>query len=168
MAKTTWSAVFIPVVAGQGLFLRDKKPCAPAQGARAAALEGFFCAHAIHPHPSALAVSGRMPPRAGRKSAANRAPTKAETVAQIADKTDLTKAQVNSVMAAMAETVEENLKKHKAALIPGLVKVTVAHKAATKAREGPHPITREPMVFRAKPARDVVKVRALKGLKDAI
>ena len=108
-----------------------------------------------------------MPPR-GRKKNANRAPTKAETVALIADRADLSKAQVNAVMVAMAETVEENLKKHRTALIPGLVKVSVTHKAATKAREGINPFTREMTTFKAKAARDVVKVRALKGLKDAV
>ena len=128
---------------------------------------GIFSAPAILLHPSARAASGRMPPR-GRKKNANRAPTKAETVALIADKADLSKAQVNAVMVAMAETVEENLKKHRTALIPGLVKVSVTHKAATKAREGINPFTREMTTFKAKAARDVVKVRALKGLKDAV
>jgi hypothetical protein len=44
----------------------------------------------------------------------------------------------------------------------------VVKKPATKARQGINPFTKEPMTFKAKPARKLVKVRALKGLKDSL
>ena len=52
--------------------------------------------------------------------------------------------------------------------VPGLMKVTVVRKPATKARKGTNPFTGEEMTFKAKPARNVVKVRALKALKDMV
>jgi nucleoid DNA-binding protein len=48
------------------------------------------------------------------------------------------------------------------------MKVTVVRKPATKARKGTNPFTGEEMTFKAKPARNVVKVRALKALKDMV
>lgn len=52
--------------------------------------------------------------------------------------------------------------------LPGLVKLTVTHKPATKARKGINPFTGEEMMFKAKPARNVVKARALKQLKEMV
>ncbi len=51
-------------------------------------------------------------------------------------------------------------------MLPGLVKMTVVNKPATKARKGVNPFTGEEMMFKAKPARKVVKIRALKMLKE--
>ena len=52
--------------------------------------------------------------------------------------------------------------------IPGLMKVKVQRKPATPEREGVNPFTKEPTVFKAKPARNVVKVRPLIGLKRMV
>jgi DNA-binding protein HU-beta len=52
--------------------------------------------------------------------------------------------------------------------VPGMMKVTVQRKPATKARKGINPFTGEPTIFKAKPARNVVKVRPMKGLKDLV
>jgi DNA-binding protein HU-beta len=43
----------------------------------------------------------------------------------------------------------------------------MVHKPATKSRKGTNPFTGEPMTFAAKPARNIVKIRALKKLKEA-
>jgi nucleoid DNA-binding protein len=51
---------------------------------------------------------------------------------------------------------------------PGLMKIKRVQKPATKARMGRNPATGEPMKIAAKPARTVVKVLALKGLKEMI
>ena len=48
------------------------------------------------------------------------------------------------------------------------MKIKVVRKAATKARRGINPFTKEEMMFKAKPARNVVKVLALKGLKEMV
>ena len=46
------------------------------------------------------------------------------------------------------------------------MKITVVTKPATKARKGINPFTKEEQMFKAKPARKVIKVRPLKNLKD--
>ncbi len=44
----------------------------------------------------------------------------------------------------------------------------VIRKPATKARKGINPFTKAPTVFKTKPARYVVKILPLKGLKDMV
>jgi len=52
--------------------------------------------------------------------------------------------------------------------IPGLMKLTVVHKPATEEREGINPFTKEPTIFKAKPASGKVKIQPLKALKDLV
>ncbi|HHO67750.1 MAG TPA: DNA-binding protein [Gammaproteobacteria bacterium] len=96
--------------------------------------------------------------------------TKAETFSYIADKTGLTKKDVGAVFEAMTMLIKRDLKRSGPGVytVPGLMKIKVVRKPATKARKGVNPFTGEPMVFKAKPARNVVKVLALKGLKDMV
>lgn len=100
------------------------------------------------------------------KKAADKAPTKAQSMTYLAEKSGLSKAQIVSVFDALDVLIAESLRKHKQYTIPGLVKVTVVHKEATKARPGRNPFTGEAITIKAKPAHDVVRVRALKHLKD--
>ena len=51
--------------------------------------------------------------------------------------------------------------------IPGILKLQVIKKPAQPERKGINPFTKEPTIFKAKPARRVVKARILKGMKDA-
>jgi len=92
--------------------------------------------------------------------------TKAQIGADIASRTGLSKAQVQDVLAAQAEIVEAELKAGRPVTISTLVKVTLVRKPATPARPGRNPFTGEAITIKAKPARNVVKVRALKSLKD--
>ena len=52
--------------------------------------------------------------------------------------------------------------------LPGLMKIEVKSKPATKARKGINPFTGEETIFKAKPARKVVKIRPLKKVKDMV
>ena len=52
--------------------------------------------------------------------------------------------------------------------MPGFAKFVVEKRPATKTRKGINPFTKEPTVFKAKPARKVVKARPVKAVKDAI
>ena len=52
--------------------------------------------------------------------------------------------------------------------LPGLMKIMVIQKPATKAHKGINPFTKEEVMFKAKPARKVIKVRPLKALKDMV
>ena len=68
----------------------------------------------------------------------------------------------------MATVGYAELKKNGVFVVPGLVRMVVVKKAATKARKGINPFTKEPTVFKAKPARKVVKGRPVKAVKDAV
>ncbi len=63
---------------------------------------------------------------------------------------------------------QHGLDHQKETIFQGLMKIKVVRKPATKARKGTNPFTGEEMMFKAKPARNVVKVLALKGLKDMV
>ena len=96
--------------------------------------------------------------------------SKSEVVSGIAEETGLTKKQVNSVFEAMAGQIKKSVGRRGpgAYTVPGLMKVTVVRKPATKARKGINPFTGEETIFKAKPARNVVKIRPLKNLKDMV
>ena len=47
-------------------------------------------------------------------------------------------------------------------------KFVVIKKPATKERAGINPFTKEPTVFKAKPARKIVRARPVKAAKDAV
>jgi len=96
--------------------------------------------------------------------------TKSEIVASLATETDLTKKEVARILEALAKLIEKNIGKRGPGVfnLPGLLKVTVVHKPATEARKGINPFTGEETIFKAKPARNVVKIRPLKGLKDMV
>ena len=96
--------------------------------------------------------------------------TKSEIVSGIAEATGLTKKDVGSVFEAMADQIKKSLGKKGsgAYTMPGLMKLVVQRKPATKARKGINPFTREETVFKAKPACNVVKIRPLKNLKDMV
>ena len=96
--------------------------------------------------------------------------TKTQIVGSIADNTGLSKKQVSDVMQQLENLIEGSIKKRGAGefTIPGLMKVTTVRKPAVKARKGINPFTGEEMMFKAKPASKVVKVTALKGLKDMV
>jgi nucleoid DNA-binding protein len=94
--------------------------------------------------------------------------TKSESMAFIAEKTGLTRKQVAGVFEALTGIMSRDLKKFGIYTLPGLAKVKVVKKPATKARKGINPFTKEEVMFKAKPARKVVKVLALKALKDLV
>ena len=94
--------------------------------------------------------------------------TKTAIFEELAQNTGLTKKEVGSVFDALGTLMERHLKPHSAGQVslPGLMKVEVKKKPATKARKGKNPFTGEETVFKAKPARRVIKIRPLKKLKD--
>lgn len=95
-------------------------------------------------------------------------PTKTEIISAIADETGLIKKDVSGVLDALTGLIAKNLKRNgpRQFTLPGLLKIEVQKKPATKARKGINPFTGEETVFKAKPARNVVKVKPLKNLKD--
>jgi nucleoid DNA-binding protein len=94
--------------------------------------------------------------------------TKTAVFSQIADDTELTKKQVAAVFESLTDIINGHVKKNAAGVftVPGLMKIKTVRKPATKARKGINPFTGEETMFKAKPARTVVKVLPLKKLKD--
>jgi len=105
---------------------------------------------------------------------ANKAPTKpmtkSEIVSGIAEATELTRKQVGSVFEAMTGQIQKSLGSRGPGTytVPGLMKLMVIRKPATPARKGINPYTGEETMFKAKPARNIVKIRPLKNLKDMV
>ncbi len=96
--------------------------------------------------------------------------SKSEFVNAIAEKSELSRKQVNGVFEAMQTIVAQQLGKKGPGevTIPGLVKLNVTIKPATPERQGINPFTKQPTVFKAKPERKVVKARPVKAVKDAV
>jgi nucleoid DNA-binding protein len=96
--------------------------------------------------------------------------TKSELIEKIAEKCAETtsKRDVKEVLEALAEVGYKELKRTGAFLVPGFAKFVVIKKPATKARAGINPFTKEPTVFKAKPARKQIKARPVKAAKDAL
>ena len=94
--------------------------------------------------------------------------SKTELIEAIASETGLEKKQVNAVLDSLNNIVYRELKADREVTLPGLLKLTTVRKPAQPEREGINPFTKAPTVFKAKPARTVVKPRPLKALKDAV
>jgi DNA-binding protein HU-beta len=96
--------------------------------------------------------------------------SKSALIQTIADKSDgnLTRKDVKGVLEAVATIGHAELKKNAVFVVPGLVRMVVIKKPATKERKGINPFTKEETIFKAKPARKVVKARPVKAAKDAV
>jgi len=94
--------------------------------------------------------------------------SKSELIQKIADETSLAKKDVKAVVESLASVGYKELKKADTFLLPGFAKFVVIKKPATKERTGINPFTKEPTVFKAKPARKSLKVRPVKAAKDAV
>jgi len=98
-------------------------------------------------------------------------PTKSQIYQSISDSTGLAKKDVTAVLDALTGLIEENIAKRGGPgqfSIPGLCKIVVQRKPATKERQGINPFTGEETTFKAKPASNAVKIRPLKALKDMV
>ncbi len=94
--------------------------------------------------------------------------TKSQLFTEISEATGLSKKDVAAVFDSLKDQMHRHLKSRSAGVftLPGLAKFTVQKKPATKAKKGINPFTGEETMFKAKPARRLVKARILKGLKD--
>ncbi len=124
---------------------------------------------------SAGKSSAKSKPAAGRKISASAKPRKkSELFTLIAEHTELTRKQVASVFDTLGSVMSVDLAKPGASspktfVVPGMMKVQSTYKPATKATQKPNPFKPgEMMTVKAKPARTVIKVRPLKGLKEMV
>jgi DNA-binding protein HU-beta len=94
--------------------------------------------------------------------------TKAQLIEKIAAENQVAKKDVKGLLETLAAIGYKELKKTGMFLVPGFAKFVVIKKPATKARKGTNPFTGEPMMFKAKPARKIVRARPVKAAKDAV
>ena len=108
--------------------------------------------------------------KAAAKKPAGKPMTKTEILNSLADSTGLNKKEVAGVLEELGTLIGKNLGKRGPGVfnVPGLIKVKVVRKPATKARPGVNPFTGEEIMIKAKPAHNKVKILPLKGLKDMV
>jgi nucleoid DNA-binding protein len=95
--------------------------------------------------------------------------TKSDVFGTIAEKVGVQRREVAGVFHVLGSLIKADLKAGTGVFkLPGLVKISLQRKPATKARMGINPFTKEEVMFKAKPARTVVKVRPLRGLKEMV
>ncbi len=96
--------------------------------------------------------------------------TKTEVIAHLAEATSLTKQQVSGVFDELAALIQRNLDDQGPGVfaIPNLLQIKVVRKPSVEEHMGINPFTKQEMLFKAKPAKNVVKLVALKGLKDLV
>jgi DNA-binding protein HU-beta len=94
--------------------------------------------------------------------------TKSQLIEKIADANEFAKRDVKGVLETLATIGYKELKKSGVFVVPGFAKFVVIKKPATKARKGVNPFNGEEMMFKAKPARKIVRARPVKAAKDAV
>ncbi|HOY23592.1 MAG TPA: HU family DNA-binding protein [Cellvibrio sp.] len=157
---------------------------APKAAAKPAAKVAAAKAPAVKAAPKAAAKPAAKKAPAAKVAPAKKAPVakaapavvkpiaerqnKTQMLQQIADSTELSKKQVQSVLDELTNIIEGHVKKKGVGefVFPGLFKITCVKKPATKARKGINPFTGLEVTFKAKPASTTVKVRPLKKLKE--
>jgi DNA-binding protein HU-beta len=96
--------------------------------------------------------------------------SKSELIQKVMEQhpTEIARKDVKGVIETVAEIGYKELKKIGAFVVPGFAKFVVIKKPATKARKGINPFTKEPTIFKAKPARKIIRARPVKAAKDAV
>ena len=96
--------------------------------------------------------------------------SKSQLIAKLADQHSktLTRKDVKGVIESLVKIGHMELKKSGAFLVPGFAKFVVIKKPATPERSGINPFTKQPTIFKAKPARKIVRARLVKAAKDAV
>jgi DNA-binding protein HU-beta len=121
----------------------------------------IYVALALRPQSQTFEEYGKMAKKGG-------APTKSEVLTQISKDTGLSRKQVGSVFDSLGGSIKKSLRSNGLFTVPGLMKLKVVKKPATKARQGKNPFTGEEMMFKAKPASKKVRVLPLKNLKAMV
>jgi nucleoid DNA-binding protein len=108
--------------------------------------------------------------KAKKISPASKPRTKGEFYSTIASNTELSRKQVVAVFDTVSRMLAADLGKTGPGVcnIAGMMKITVKKKPATPARKGVNPFTGQEMMFKAKPAKNVIKIRPMKALKAMV
>lgn len=95
---------------------------------------------------------------------------KTQLLSLLHDMTGQPRKEIQHLLEALHQLMTAHMKKQGPGefVMPGMLKMKIKHKPATKAKKGINPFTGEPTTFKAKPARNVVKIMALKKLKELV
>jgi nucleoid DNA-binding protein len=126
--------------------------------------------------PAAKKAPAKKAPAAKPAAAAKPAPaitakmTKTAILNELAERTELSRKQVDSVLTELEVLIERHIKKKGVGefTLPGLLKIRAVKRPATKKRTGRNPATGEEIVIPAKPASIRVRAVALKRLKEMV
>merc|ERR1712039_169364 len=99
--------------------------------------------------------------------AGKKAPAMTATAAykSVAESTGLKTSSVKGAVEAMLGVAADQMKKTGSFKIAGMLNLKLKSKPATPARKGVNPFTKEPCVFKAKPASKTVKALPMKKFK---
>jgi len=102
--------------------------------------------------------------------ASSKVRSKSEVYNIIADNVGIARRQVAGVFHVLGSVIKSDLSKGGPGVstVPGLARIRIQRKPATKERQGINPFTKEPTIFKARPARNVVRLRPLRGLKEMV
>ena len=155
---------------------QKKAPAKKAAAKKAPAKKAAAKKAPVKKAPVKKAAAKKAPAKKAAAAPVKKAPgikakmTKTAILNEIATNTDLSRAQVSSVMDELESVIERHIRKRSVGefTLPGLLKIKAAKRPATKKRMGRNPATGEEIVIPAKPATTRVRVTALKKLKDMI
>lgn len=118
--------------------------------------------------PAAKKAPAKKAPAAG--AALSQKMTKTGILNELAERTELTRKQVDSVLVELENLIERHIKKRAVGefTLPGLLKIRAVKRPATKKRMGRNPATGEEIVIAAKPATTRVRATPLKRLKEMV
>merc|ERR1719199_751724 len=94
--------------------------------------------------------------------------TASATYSAVAETTGLKAKDVKGVVEGIVAVAAGELKKNGAFKLAGALNLKLKKKPATPARKGVNPFTKEPCVFKAKPASKTVRALPMKKFKEMI
>jgi nucleoid DNA-binding protein len=104
---------------------------------------------------------------AGKKPGGKKAMTKSQFVAHLADKAEVTKKQIDTILGEIVEVIRKEVGPGgpKKFVFPGLARFTLKQKPAVKGGEKKiNPLTKTEYITKDKPAQNVVRARPVKAL----
>jgi nucleoid DNA-binding protein len=119
--------------------------------------------------------SGRKAPKPhltqpAKVPAAGALRSKSEVFTTIAERVGIGRRDVADVFHVIGGIIKADLSKKGPGVfkLPGLLRISIQQKPASPARLGINPFTKQEVMFKAKPARNVVKVRPLRALREMV
>merc|ERR1711866_9065 len=109
-----------------------------------------------------------MAPMKAMKAMKGSAMTATAAYSSVAETTGMKAKDVKAVVEGLVAVAGEELKKTGSFKLAGALNLKLKKKPATPARKGVNPFTKEPCVFKAKPASKTVKAFPMKKLKEMI